>query len=641
MKELLSAKNKACQNLLKKQSSQGYWFFTLEANESIGAGFIQLMHFLGSVDSRLQQGLVTRMLNQQNPDGSWSLFYEGPSDLSITIECYLSLRLAGHSPHEKTLKQAREFILSKGGLQKVRVFTRIHLAIFGLVPWSACPSMPIWLTLLPLSSGFSIYEFSSWARACIVPLLIVDTIKPVVPISFNLDELFVSEDRSFTLETSKKFLSFENFFIQFDKILKWTEKLSAHPGKKKALKVAEQWVRGHLSRTEDIYPAMAYGAMAIKALGYPTTDPTIQKALDGLKKFQQNSNPPSPPFDKGGLGGFQVHQQCCISPNWDTPWSGTALLESGLEATHPQLLAAARYLLSKEIRSFRGDWKFKNPNAPASGWAFEFQNDYFPDVDDTIQILFFLHGTLLPEKEEVGKKEAIQRGLSWLLSMQSNNGGWGAFDKNNVATWVNKIPFSDHGACQDPPTPDITGRMLELLWKDSKHRPVIKRAVQFIRKTQESFGAWRGRWGVNYLYGTWCVLQGLAAIGEDVHSTAVKKAAQWIVSVQNPDGGWGESCLSDEKNTFVPLKTSVPSQTAWAVMGLVAAGLASSKATQRGVEWLITHQDNSGDWKELHYTGTGFPGHFYLRYHGYGRYFPLLALGRYEKATTSLKKPAD
>ncbi len=602
---LESVIQKATKLLFSQQSQKGWWWYTLEANESIGSGFIQLMHFLEDVDPDIQKGLAARILSQQRKDGSWALFYDGPGDLSITVEAYFALKLAGYATTEEPLQKARDFILQQGGLAKVRAFTRIHLALFGLAPWSACPAMPLWFILLPHWLGISIYEFSSWARASIVPLLLIYHAKPVHPLSFDLDEL------SIEVKQKRDF----NLFLVLDFILKGLEKLPWHPGESLAIKKAEQWTREHIERTEDIYPAMGYAALAFKALGYPNTDPTIQKAMNGLKNFQQTSSE-------------QIHQQCCISPNWDTPWAGCALLESGVNPQDPHILKAGCYLLKKEIKDFRGDWRFKNPQGPASGWSFEFQNDYFPDIDDTIQSTLFLLASGVSSQE---KQASILRALSWLLSMQSKNGGWAAFDKNNLSGWVNKIPFSDHGACLDPPTPDITGRMLELLSKFGylPDHPVVDKAIQFLWEHQESFGAWRGRWGVNYIYGTWCVLQGLKNIGADRKALSIQKAVGWLKSVQNKDGGWGESCLSDLKNRYIPLETSVASQTAWALMGLLATNEGDSKTAQRGLEWLIKHQKQDGSWEEPYYTGTGFPGHFYIRYHGYCQYFPLLALGKY------------
>ncbi|QQR80310.1 MAG: squalene--hopene cyclase [Deltaproteobacteria bacterium] len=625
--------------LLDLQSSDGWWWFTLEANETIDAGYIQLMHFMGAVDKNTQKGLAARILSLQQPDGSWPLFYKGAGDLSTTVECYLSLRLAGFDTNEPALERAREFILINGGLTQVRMFSRIHLALLGLVSWDICPAMPIWFMLLPAKSGVSIYEFSSWARASIVPLLILGDLKATQKVSFNLDELYVEPPtkRKFDFVKSNGFFNRTNLLVEVNRALKLLGKLPWHPGKKIAHRVAEEWIREHIEHTEDIYPAMAYSVMALHAMGYPNSDPTISKALSGLKRFQQrypNDLPPSL-IKKGKLTvdtkSEFVHQQCCISPHWDTPWTTCALVESGLPTSHPALLKSARYLMEQEVTEYRGDWRFKNPKGVASGWGFEFQNDSFPDIDDTIQALQFLIQVDLPTKEKQG---TLLRAVSWVLSMQSQNGGWAAFDKDNLSEWVNDIPFSDHGACLDPPTADITGRVIETLslFGYRKDNPIVRSALAFIYENQERFGAWRGRWGVNFIYGTWCVLQGLAAVGENMKALPAQRALAWLKSVQNEDGGWGESCQSDLDHRYTPLAESTASQTAWAIMGLIAAGEAHSTHVSRGVQWLIDHQNAEGGWDENYFTGTGFPGHFYIRYHGYAQYFPLLALAKYQKA---------
>ncbi len=633
---------KAQNYLLDLQSSEGWWWFTLEANETIDAGYIQLMHFIGTVDKNVQKGLAARILSLQQADGSWPLFYKGDGDLSTTVECYLSLRLAGFARDTHSLKKAREFILKNGGLTSMRMFSRIHLALLGIVSWDVCPAMPIWFMLLPAKSGFSIYEFSSWARASIVPLLILGDLKAVRKVPLDLDELYIEPPakRSFAFKKTDRLLDRSNLLIEINRGLKLLEKLPWHPGKKIAHRFAEEWIREHIEHTEDIYPAMAYAIMALHAMGYPNSDPTLSKALSGLKRFQQRYPRALPPslVKKGRLTvdtqSEFVHQQCCISPHWDTPWATCALVESGLPPQHPALLKSARYLMEQEITEYRGDWRFKNPKGVASGWGFEFQNDCFPDIDDTIQALQFLIQVDLPTQEKQG---TLLRAISWVLSMQSKNGGWAAFDKDNLSEWVNDIPFSDHGACLDPPTTDITGRVIETLslFGYRKENPVVRSALNFIYENQEKFGAWRGRWGVNFIYGTWCVLQGLAAVKENIRSLPFQRATAWLKSIQNDDGGWGESCQSDVEHRYLPLTESTASQTAWALMGLIAAGEADSPSARRGAEWLISHQNMEGGWDEEYFTGTGFPGHFYIRYHGYAQYFPLLALAKYRKARGS------
>jgi squalene-hopene/tetraprenyl-beta-curcumene cyclase len=688
--------------ILEQQAPDGYWWYSLQANETIGSGYIMLAHFLGCIDPSVETGLCRRLLDEQQDDGSWTLYHGADGDLSATVETYLALRLAGYPTDHEALMRARMFILNNGGLKSIRIFTRIHLAIFGLIPWEACPSMPVWLIFMPAWSRLSIYEFSSWARASIVPLLLVQEKKPVRPVHFNLDELsdtpLAKED--WVLKAKSNGLGWEQFFIKVDYVLKRLEKIPWHPGKQSALHACEKWVRKHLERTEDIYPALAYGAMGLGALGYSLDDYHLAKALKALKKFQQiyigelppDSDPISlshpiedhptsqtlaHPVDSETI---RIHQQCCISPLWDTPWNITALLASDYDKADPSLQKATRYILSKQIIHFKGDWAVKNSNASSGGWAFEFENDYFPDVDDTIQILSILKDMALPDEE---CKLSIVHGLAWLYSMQSSNGGWAAFDVNNTANWVNSIPFSDHGACLDQPTADITGRMIGLLaqFGTTRDDPIIKKALRFIEQDQHisndpflvnyttvqnvsaarrrrsgdagvlgvrrgdattstqqmsilggRFGGWWGRWGVNYIYGTWCVLSGLSQIGISPNTPMIRRAVEWLKAVQCEDGGWGESCHGYTVKHFVPFKDGVPSQTAWAVMALIAAGEADSDAVQRGIEFLLERQRPDGGWDEEQHTGTGFPGHFYLRYHGYRHYFPLMALGKFQES---------
>lgn len=608
--------------LLSIQHPDGYWWFTLQANESIGAEFIFLMHFLEEVDKEIQGGLCRRLLNMQRPDGSWALYEGGPADLSTIIECYFALKLGGYNTNLPQMKSAREVILKLGGIVKSRVFTKIHLAMFGLVPWSACPEMPAELILLPKWFPINIYEFSSWARASIVPLLIFMSVKPVKKLEIDLEELFCEPEaeRDYTFATKKGPISLANAFLYIDKFLKFFDKIPFKPLRKLAITRCSRWTSEHVERTADIYPALAYAALAHKAIGLSNEDPKIRIPFKALRSFQERSE--------------TIHQQCCISPVWDTPWTAMALLEAGIPNNSAPLLRAGRWLISQQITDFKGDWAVKNPKGEAGGWAFEFKNDYFPDIDDTIEVISVLNRLALPQDE---KEVSIRKGISWLLSMQNKDGGWGAFDKNQTLTLVNEIPFADHGACLDPSTPDITGRMIELfaIQGMTPNDKPMERALEFIYKTQEPFGGWFGRWGINYLYGTWCVLTGLSELGWNANGFVIKKAVSWLKGVQFPDGGYGESPESYNRKTFVKWKESVPSQTAWALMGLVAAGEAKSKEAQRAANFLMERINPSGSWDEDAYTGTGFPGHFYIRYHGYRSYFPLLALARYNKAISS------
>ncbi|MBI5299943.1 MAG: squalene--hopene cyclase, partial [Deltaproteobacteria bacterium] len=577
--------------LLNLQHPDGYWWFTLEANETIGAEFILLMHFLGEIDPAIQTGVINRILQVQREDGSWGLYHTAPGDLSATVECYFSLRLAGFSPDAEPLQKAKKFILENGGLTEVRVFTRIHLALFGLIPWELCPIMPPEMILLPPWAPVNIYHFSSWARASIVPLLVILNKKPVVKLNgINLEELYKEppDQRKWAPSRKTSPLSIERLFLVIDKGLKYLDRVPFKPWRPYTFEKAIDWVWEHMQKTEDIYPALAYGAMAFKAFGLPNDSIQIQTALKALKSFQQKYDGDSPPalpfFNEEVPSPWStvhgpssiIHQQCCISPVWDTPWALVALLETDLIKPHDKrLLKAGRWLLSKEVTNPNGDWRFKNPDGIAGGWSFEFKNEYFPDVDDTIEVLTTLQTLPIPEEE---KKPAMDRGLAWLLSMQNDDGGWGAFDKNNDLDLLNKIPFSDHGACLDPSTPDITGRAIELLMKlgtspggMSPNEKILKKAIRFLKKSQEHFGGWYGRWGVNYIYGTWTVLTALETLGkENPLVKESRKACQWLKSIQNEDGGFSESPESYVKKKFLPYPESVPSQTAWAVMGLVA-----------------------------------------------------------------------
>ncbi|MBI2345944.1 MAG: squalene--hopene cyclase [Deltaproteobacteria bacterium] len=631
---------RASQLLLSHQTPDGYWWYTLEANESIGAEAIYLRHCLGLPNREIDAPLARRILARQLPDGSWSLSYKGYGDLSATIECYLACRMVGHPPDLPALQAARRFIARHGGLQAARVFTKIHLAMLGCGRWDDVPNMPAELILLPHWAPFSMANFSSWARACIVPLLIVMARRPIWPVDIHLAEELGPADHKNTGVDSARDL-WADIFSLLDRAMKLARPLTAlSPTKSLAIAKAERWIREHIAGTEDIFPALAYGALALRALGHPSTDTTIAKAMSALKRFQHGYEGPLPPLPFHDTNWQYatsrhttqplIHQQCCISPVWDTPWAMTALRSAGVPPNDPSLLRAGEWLLAQQITTTYGDWRHKNPQGVPGGWAFEFENDYFPDVDDTIQVLLALHPLPLPVE---AKEQATTRAIQWCLSMQNDDGGWAAFDKNNTLSLVNKIPFADHGACLDPATPDITGRMLECLaaygW--AMDAPAVQRALQFLVRHQEPDGSWFGRWGVNYIYGTWAVLRGLCAIGIPATDPMVVRAVQWLESVQRVDGGFGESVESYPRGRYVPQGESVPSQTAWALMALIAAGRAAGEAAARAADWLIKRQQQDGAWDEPHHTGTGFPGHFYIRYHGYRHYFPLMALAEFRR----------
>ncbi|MCP5463394.1 MAG: squalene--hopene cyclase [Deltaproteobacteria bacterium] len=641
-------------HLFSAQHPDGFWWYTLEANDSINAEFIMLLHYLEIDDKQTEQGICRWILNNQREDGSWALYQDGVGDVSTTVECYMALKMAGYDINHAQLAKARDFILSQGGITAMRIFSRIHLAMFGLVDWKVCPNMPVALMQMPEWAPVNIYEFSSWARACIVPLLVImDQRKVKTLAGFDLNELYCGDpeqaDWTFAKEDTKR-VSIENSFIQIDRALKVADRMKLKPLRNQSLKKCEAYIREHLSGTEDIFPAMFYGIIALDALGFGLDDITIEKALLGLRSFQiimKGQDLHEVPFEDSSDQNYNVvhkeaanqnssetiYQQCCVSPVWDTAWAAVAALDAGANASDERLITTTRWLLKKQILETVGDWAIKNPGVVPGGWSFEFENQHYPDLDDTIEVLTLLHKINLPYHE---LQMPVRRGLNWLLSMQCKNGGFAAFDKDNNLEILNKLPFSDHGACLDPATVDITGRVIEFLINTvqyPKSAEVIERAANFITERQESDGSFWGRWGVNYLYGTWCALEALGALGRKQDELVMARAVNWLKSIQNDDGGFGESCDSYAQNKYRPLPhhISTASQTAWGLMGYVGAGLADSKEAKAAADYLMRTQNPDGSWDEEAFTGTGFPGHFYIRYHGYRKYFPVLALAKYRK----------
>jgi squalene-hopene/tetraprenyl-beta-curcumene cyclase len=607
------------------QAPEGFWVGELQSNVTITAEYIMFQHFLGRPEPTRLRKAVRHILRTQLPEGGWSIYYGGPSELSATVEAYFALKLAGLSPDEPCMRKAREVILAKGGVEKSRVFTKINLALFGQYSWEGIPSMPVEMMFLPTGFYFNIYEFSSWSRSVIVPLMIIFAQKPAVKLEGfqGLDELYASppEQRGFAVAWSDELVSWRNFFVLADRLLKILERRTPPAVRAAAIRRAERWILEHQDVTGDwggIMPAMMNSVLALLSLGYKVTDPVIAKGLEAIERF-------------GIETADEFWLQSCVSPVWDTAIAVIALAESGLDPGHPALLKAARWLLSKQVLR-KGDWAVKNRRGQPGGWSFEFFNDFFPDNDDTAMVLLALRHVRVPEEEAL--KEAYQRGLAWLLSMQCDDGGWGAFDLNNNKRLLNKIPFADLESLLDPSTSDVTGRVMELLGKLGypRRHPVVRRALRFLRKDQTEEGAWYGRWGVNYIYGTWAVLTGLRALGEDFSHPYIQRAIRWLESCQNPDGGWGESCYSYEDPRTKGRGTSTASQTAWAAMALIESGKAFEPAVERAMRFLVERQQPDGTWLEEEYTGTGFPKHFYINYHLYRNYFPLMALARYRRA---------
>lgn len=610
----------------KEQLPKGYWWAELESNVTITSEYLMLFHFLGLVDTERQRKMANYLLSKQTEAGYWTIYYGGPGDLSTTIEAYFALKLAGYPAEHPAMEKARKFVLEQGGVIKARVFTKIFLALFGEFDWLGVPSMPVELTLLPNWAYFNMYEFSSWARATIIPLSIVMTSRPVhkLPAAQRVQELFVRQPRAIDYSFTKEdgILTWKNFFIGADHMLKVYEKSPVRPFKKKALALAEKWVVEHQEATGDwggIQPAMLNAVLALNAAGYPNDHPVLTKGLEALANFCIETRD-------------ELVLQSCISPVWDTALALKALVDSGVPTDHPSLVKGAKWLLDREVKK-PGDWRIKSPELEPGGWAFEFLNDWYPDVDDSGFVMIALKDIQVKDEGELDG--AIKRGINWCLGMQSKNGGWGAFDKDNTKYLLNKIPFADLEALIDPPTADLTGRMLELMgtFGYAKEFPAAASAIEFLKKNQEPEGPWWGRWGVNYLYGTWSVLCGLAAIGVDSNEPWIRKAVNWLKSRQNIDGGWGESCESYHDRTLAGIGESTASQTGWALLALLSAGEANSATVVRGVQYLLCTQKPDGTWDEANYTGTGFPKFFMIKYHIYRNCFPLMALGTYRSQT--------
>jgi len=622
--EIDEAIRRSRQYLLGLQHREGgYWVGEVESNSTITSEYIYLMHFMGTVDELRQRKMVHYLQDTQLPDGGWNIYYGAPGDLSTTLEAYAAMKLAGESPDSRPMRLAREFALGHGGIENARVFTKIFFALLGAYPWQRCPALPPELMLLPVGFPLNIYEMSSWARATVVPLLILWHYKPVIRDGAGLD---LEELRTCPEQGSGSGAGqpapvdrWGKMFLLSDRILKLYEKKPLAALRRKALRLAEQWILDRQDPSGDwggIMPAMMNSLMALKCLGYPLSHPSVRKGLEAVHRFAIED-------------ARTLRLQSCVSPVWDTANTCLALLESGLDGNNPALEKAREWLWTKQAR-VKGDWAVKNPKAEPGGWFFEFENRYYPDVDDTLAVLKVLNqGCSRPDHAE-----AWHLGFQWLLSMQSRNGGWGAFDVDNDQEIWNRIPFADHKSMLDPPTSDLTGRVLEFLGSAGYRNdfPAAQRGIAFLESQQEPDGSWFGRWGVNYLYGTWCALCGLKAIGYPMDAPRVRRAVRWLKGCQNPDGGWGESCLSYDDPRYKGKGSSTASQTSWALMALVAAGEAASEAAGRGAAFLVRTQNDRGSWDEEEFTGTGFPRFFYLRYHMYRDYFPLMALSRYRKA---------
>ena len=648
---------------LHTQDPAGFWWGELESNPTMEAEYVMLTRFLGSEEGERIPRVAEDIRRRQQQDGSWRMYYGAPGDLSTSVECYFALKLAGDPADAPHMARAREFILSRGGLPRARVFTKVWLALLGQWDWRSIPAMPPEMLFTPRWAPFNLYKFSSWARATVVPMAVILSLHPTraVPDGESVGELRPDGRTNGALaRRGAGPLSIAGLFMGGDAALRAYGRLPLKPGRKRALDAAARWIVAHQEADGSwggIQPPWVYSLIALSVLGYPLDHPVMARGLDGFRR--EWSIPSS--------DGAALRVQACLSPVWDTCLALLGLLDAGTPPRHPAVQRAARWLIDREIR-VPGDWTVVAPGLEPSGWAFEFHNDCYPDIDDSAIVVMDLALTRLnPGEEEQRRREAIRRAVRWLTGMQSKNGGWAAFDRDNDARYLAKIPFADFGELVDPPSADVTAHVLEMYGRlgFSADHPPVRRGLDYLWGEQEADGAWFGRWGVNYVYGTGAVLPALRALGEDMTRPRVRQAVRWLYEHQNPDGGWGESCASYADPAQRGQGESTPSQTAWALVALIAAGETGGIDVRRGVEFLLDRQRADGTWDEPQFTGCGFPGYgsgdqperhrpvgdadrqglelgagFMINYHLYRDYFPLWALGRYLRGIAPQRPPA-
>lgn len=613
-------------NLFNLQTPEGYWVGELMVDATLVADTVAYQHWDGKVDREWQRKAVNHMFAKQLPDGGWNIYEGGPAEVNATIKCYLALKLAGVPVTDPRMLRAREVALRLGGVPRMNTFAKLYLALLGLVGWNHVPTIPCEVLLIGKWFHVNFWDMSNWSRAMIVPLAIINHFRPTRPVGVNLDELYPNGKWELDEALRPRYFDFSlrNGFLWLDrlhKLAEWVSRQGLHPFRRRALKKCEAWM---IERFEGsgglgaIFPAMLNSLIALQALGYPDDHPHVQYARRELKKLE-HEEPDS------------VRIEPCFSPVWDTAIVTLCLRESGVPADDSRLVKAVDWLISKEIR-FRGDWYHKNPtDVEPSGWVFEYENKWNPDVDDTAMVLLALR--LVPTRHRRRRDECFRRGYEWMLTFQCRDGGWAAFDKDCTKSILEKVPFADHNAMLDPECVDITARILEVMGLEGAtlNHPRVKRALDFIRRSQEEDGSFFGRWGVNYIYGTWQVLRGLAALGYDMSESWLLKARDWLESVQHADGGWGERCNTYDDPVFKGQGPSTASQTAWAVMGLCTFGEPQRPSLLRGIQHLVETQNADGSWTEEEVTGTGFPRVFYLKYDMYRNAWPLLALATYQK----------
>ena len=612
--------------LLSEQKPEGYWVGELMVDSTLVSDTVAYHHWNGKIDPDWQRKAVNHIFSMQLPDGGWNIYHGGPSEVNATIKAYLALKLAGVSVKDPRMLKAREVALHFGGVPRMNTFSKLYLALIGLYPWEYVPTIPCEVLLIGKWFHVNFWDMSNWSRGMLVPLAIINHFKPTRPVKVNLDELFPdgNHERDLALAPDPEKISLRNFFLWLDrlhKLAEWFAEHSIHPFRKTALKKCERWMLERFEGSDGlaaIFPAMLNSLIALKALGYPDDHQQVVRAAHELKKLEHETE-------------NSVRIEPCFSPVWDTAIVAICLRESGVPEDHPQMKKCAEWLMEKEIR-FAGDWIHKNTaKVEPSGWVFEYNNKWNPDVDDTAMVLLALRK--IATDNPARRDECFQRGLKWMMTFQCKDGGWAAFDKDCTKNILEKVPFADHNAMLDPECADITARILELLgyekW-DNAH-PQIHDAIDYVRRQQEEDGSWYGRWGVNYIYGTWQVLRGMRALNLDMSEAWLQRGKAWLESVQRDDGGWGERCNTYDDPVFKGQGPSTASQTAWAVMGLCAFDDPENPVLKRGIEYLVQTQNADGSWTEAETTGTGFPKVFYLKYDMYRNAWPLLALGTYRQ----------
>ncbi len=622
-----AAMARACERLLSLQHDAGWWRGELQTNVTMDAEDMLLREFLGIRRADETQRTAAWIRSQQRADGTWANFHGGPGELSTTIEAYWALRLAGDAPEAEHMRAAAEFIRDAGGLAGARVFTHLWLALFGLWSWEQVPALPTEVILLPSWVPLNVYDFACWARQTIVALSIVKAHRPAHALPFGLSELHATTAPAGTVPSRAR--SRRGAWLAWlDRALRLYERRPIGPLRRLALARAERWI---VRRQEadgswgGIQPPWVYSLIALKLAGYPLEHPVMQRGLEGLERFMVEDED-----DACGVGapaGRSRRLEACQSPIWDTALALVALNDAGLSEEHPALRAAARWLLDEEV-GVRGDWAVKRPRLAAGGWAFEFANVNYPDVDDTAKVVLALLRLGRVSSLRAPIDGAVGRGLAWVLGMQSSDGGWGAFDADNTRALVRELPFLDFGEVIDEPSADVTAHTLEMLAAlGLSDTDAAREGARWLLERQEADGSWFGRWGINHVYGTGAVVPALIAAGLVPSHACIRRAVSWLERHQNEDGGWGEDARSYDDPRWIGRGPSTASQTAWALLALHAAG-ERSQALARGVAWLICTQREDGGWEEPQYTGTGFPGDYYINYHLYRLTFPIMALGR-------------